>query len=468
MDKFLEAKDLSQSNKTIPDCIISPMYTFSENYIDLNEAFTNVEIFILKVNAEMDLQEDEESLIDYVNAQMSDVKKHRITSKNNLKIDFQITDKKLQASIDSMLNDKEMVYTSCDFIEYKDNTNLILRKIINIFSALCNRVLKNEKLELTWQKPNYWKDVDYLDNILVCNKPNSMTHTKLNNTRSKARFTIMIYLLKKIYNLLMVDSHINQREIYYQIINYVSSSNQVFSAIDTVSALLKEGTYDLKILSTSKGLAFGNLKIIMKDGEVIKYNKKGGTLIPNIVKNIKDIEASAFFILVVEKDAVFQKLSQENISQKIGRPFILITGKGYPDFSTRLFLKILWKLLSIPIFILADCDPYGIEIMLCYKYGSLSLHMFEELAVPNARWLGVHPSELNLLNIACKKMTENDMRKIRSIAKRSYMRSEPRIGEELKLLLKKRQKAEIEGLIKSNNFLSNFYLPNKLYTKDFM
>lgn len=46
-------------------------------------------------------------------------------------------------------------------------------------------------------------------------------------------------------------------------------------------------------------------------------------------------------------------------------------GKGYPDTNTRLILNKLRELHTLPIYALTDADPYGIEIMLTYRHGSL-------------------------------------------------------------------------------------------------
>lgn len=46
-------------------------------------------------------------------------------------------------------------------------------------------------------------------------------------------------------------------------------------------------------------------------------------------------------------------------------------GKGYPDTNTRLILAKLRELHTLPIHVFTDADPYGIEIMLTYRHGSL-------------------------------------------------------------------------------------------------
>lgn len=49
---------------------------------------------------------------------------------------------------------------------------------------------------------------------------------------------------------------------------------------------------------------------------------------------------------------------------------IIVTGKGYPDFATRLLVKEIQS-LEIPILGLFDSDPHGLEILTSYAVGSM-------------------------------------------------------------------------------------------------
>lgn len=113
--------------------------------------------------------------------------------------------------------------------------------------------------------------------------------------------------------------------------------------------------------------------------------------LPHLTAGIVDIRTTATHILLVEKDTVFKKLLQNNIIGRWNNKCILITvrtlmpcklllfsqvfapsqGKGYPDTNTRLILVKLRELHALPINVFTDADPYGIEIMLTYRHGSL-------------------------------------------------------------------------------------------------
>jgi len=47
-----------------------------------------------------------------------------------------------------------------------------------------------------------------------------------------------------------------------------------------------------------------------------------------------------------------------------------VQGKGYPDVATRVFARKLAFDLQLPTFVLVDCDPHGVDIMLTYRFGS--------------------------------------------------------------------------------------------------
>lgn len=90
----------------------------------------------------------------------------------------------------------------------------------------------------------------------------------------------------------------------------------------------------------------------------------GGKAIPSLVEKITNIRSRAEFVLLVEKDAAFMRLAEDRFYNEY--PCIIITGKGQPDVSTRLFLKMIKDQLQIPILGLMDADPYGLKILSVY------------------------------------------------------------------------------------------------------
>ena len=125
----------------------------------------------------------------------------------------------------------------------------------------------------------------------------------------------------------------------------------------------------------------------------------------------------------------------------------------------------LWKNTGIPIFALVDADPYGIEIMCVYRFGSLTTTWCaESLAVPSVRWLGLHPSDFPDLNQSqMKSFSKHDHIKCKAILNRPYIKHWPNLKEELETISSCEQKAEIENLPSSAE-----YILNKIIDKDWI
>lgn len=145
--------------------------------------------------------------------------------------------------------------------------------------------------------------------------------------------------------------------------------------------------------------------------------------------------------------------------------------------------------MALPVYILVDADAYGINIFFTYKFGSVVIkirtivsccfvycvsffqrlcHLSEQLAVPNIKWLGIHPSEISRLNISVQELKTRDKVIIKNLLKAPFIEHYPKIENELRILLERNVKSEMEGLIKTNTFFTDFYLHNKFLCSDFL
>lgn len=131
----------------------------------------------------------------------------------------------------------------------------------------------------------------------------------------------------------------------------------------------------------------------MTNGDVLDSSLYGGPLtLPTDPEKIDRIETLAEFVLIVEKESVFESLLSRNVFGTFERRFILITGKGYPDCCTRRIVHRLTEENQLAAYILVDADPFGVEIMLVYRHGSKSMSFSSQgLTTPALRWIGLHP-----------------------------------------------------------------------------
>ncbi|XP_036608432.1 meiotic recombination protein SPO11 isoform X2 [Trichosurus vulpecula] len=290
---------------------------------------------------------------------------------------------------------------------------------------------------------------------------------KSDSAQSAQRFALILKILSMIYKLVQSNTYATKRDIYYTDIQLFGNQSVVDNIINDISCMLKVPRRNLHILSTSKGLIAGNLSYIEEDGTKVNCTY-GSTAVavPSNIQGIRNLATDAKFLLIVEKDATFQRLLDDNFCNRLS-PCIIITGKGVPDLNTRLLVKKLWDTFHLPIFTLVDADPHGIEIMCIYKYGSLSMS-FEahNLTVPTIRWLGLLPSDIERLNIprgTLIPLTNRDQMKLDSILKRPYVTCQPFWKKEMEIMAHLKMKAEIQALtFISSDYLSRVYLPNKL------
>jgi DNA topoisomerase-6 subunit A len=168
-------------------------------------------------------------------------------------------------------------------------------------------------------------------------------------------------------------------------------SDAVLRDVEVLTGKLRE---EMLILSKEKGKVVGNMKI-RSGGDTIDLSRMGHGAYaiestPDLIE-FKDVEAE--YVLIVEKDAVFQQLHRIGYWRKTKS--ILITSAGQPDRATRRFVRRLNEELGLPIYILADSDPYGFYIYSVFKIGSITLsYESERLATPSARFLGVMMSDV--------------------------------------------------------------------------
>uniref|UniRef100_A0AAR2IP96 DNA topoisomerase (ATP-hydrolyzing) n=1 Tax=Pygocentrus nattereri TaxID=42514 RepID=A0AAR2IP96_PYGNA len=279
---------------------------------------------------------------------------------------------------------------------------------------------------------------------------------------------LFLKVLEMIYKLVQTDSYATKRDMYYNDPQLFVTQRNLDLIVDDISCMLRVPRRSLHVLATSKGFISGDLCYLEADGTRVECSSSSTTVpVSSNVSGITNIVSSAKFVLVVEKDATFQRLLDDEFCTRL-HPCIIITGKGVPDVNSRLMVRKLWETLHIPVFALVDADPHGIEIMCIYKYGSVSM-AFEapSLTIPCILWMGLLPSDIERLEVpqdALIPLTKNDESKLIGLRKRPYISCQPTWEREMDIMLKCKQKAEIQCLASiAPHFLTRVYLPNKLH-----
>ncbi|XP_004717198.1 meiotic recombination protein SPO11 isoform X1 [Echinops telfairi] len=344
----------------------------------------------------------------------------------------------------------------------------VLASIENIIQGIVASLASSEAPVFMMDNRSSWENIKFEDSVGLQMVSHCTTRKiKSDSPKSVQNFALILKVLSMIYRLVQSNTYATKRDIYYTNSQLFGTQTVVDNLINDISCMLKVPRRSLHILSTSKGLVAGNLSFTEEDGTRVSCTGcSTAVAVPSNIQGLRNVITDAKFLLIVEKDATFQRLLDDQFCSKMS-PCIMVTGKGVPDLNTRLLVKKLWDLFHLPLFTLVDADPHGIEIMCIYKYGSLSM-AFEahNLTVPAMRWLGLLPSDIQRLNVPQNTLiplTKRDQMKLDSILKRPYVTCQPFWRKEMEIMAASKMKAEIQALtFLSPDYLSRVYLPNKL------
>ena len=323
-------------------------------------------------------------------------------------------------------------------------------------------------------------------------------HRSFLNAGEAKKFMQTVLMASIIYEALKNNEYPTIRDLYYRgkhTIRYrkitsgriyeentwdeQKESDSVIRDIEVFIDMLRE---DMLILSKEKGKVVGNMRIKSGD-DIIDLSKMGhgAYAIEPTPDLIEFIDVDADFVLVIEKDAVFQQLHRAGFWRKYRA--ILVTSAGQPDRATRRFIRRLNEELKLPVYILTDSDPYGWYIYSVFKVGSINLSYESlRLATPEAKFLGVsmtdvfghkglgkrpYLSEAERRNFIIK-ATQRDIKRAKELMNYTWFKT-PRWKIEINIFLSKKVKLEIEALTsKGLKFLMDKYLPEKIQTGDWI
>ncbi|XP_028966420.1 meiotic recombination protein SPO11 [Galendromus occidentalis] len=279
-------------------------------------------------------------------------------------------------------------------------------------------------LEITFDS---WDSVNVETGVLR-SKDSFSRCSDLGTVNKVERFARLMVVLKIVYSLLTRNEISTVRQIFYDNVKLFENQMNVSLVLHDIAKLLDCSRRDLNVVSTAK------------------------------------VETSANVVLIVEKDAIFQKLLDQDaltFFRNLNIDLLLVTGKGVPDLNTRQLIHILAH-LAIPLakfFVLTDADAYGIEIAGIYSFGSLVQAYAENYGVPQISF-NMRPESRIVSSTMHQKRLQN-------LLVRPWMKLRRQWYQEVLKLLSLRCKAEIQALDQfGHSFLLRTYLSDKLRGKE--
>jgi DNA topoisomerase-6 subunit A len=251
-----------------------------------------------------------------------------------------------------------------------------------------------------------------------------------------------------------------------------SESNGLIEDLEVALGIKRE---DLNLTTDRKGFVAGPMTILDRFGgeeTLIDLEKQGrsGWSIPSDVDNGMDIKKlDADYVLVVEKDALWQRLNEDKFWKK--ENCILVTPKGQSTRGTRRLLRKLAD-RKLPVYCLMDCDAWGWYIYWTIKTGSMNLaYLGRDFAVPEARFIGVTMSDIDEFDFL-QKLTINakevDIKRAEEMLGYPWINRHPEWVKELKMVLKTKKKIEQDALQGQRLTFVGEYINKKIKKKDWL
>ena len=274
------------------------------------------------------------------------------------------------------------------------------------------------------------------------------------------------------------DIHASIREAYYSLKRSIgnthentfdeqSESDPIIVDLEVTLDILRE---QLHLNADRSGVAAGNV-VIEDRGDTIDWGRlgSGGLSVPSNVEDIEFKKVSAKFVLVVEKNATFDRLNEDKFWKK--HNCVLIGTHGQAARGTKRLIHNIHEKTKLPVYVFTDADAYGYYIYSVIKSGSINLaHASEAFATPSARFIGLtmHDIEHYGLQKYTIRATDSDVKRAKEMMNYQWFQNKE-WQHELNIMMKKKIKAEQEALASRHlKFVSETYLPEKIKKKDFL
>ena len=285
--------------------------------------------------------------------------------------------------------------------------------------------------------------------------------------------TLRMMALSK--ELVDTDDIATKREAYYVSKNWdearFNEQPESDAVIEDVEALFSVNREQLGFIPEEKGGdVAGQLIVIDHDretGEELRIDctrfGSGAYSIPISVEQL-EFETGADFILAIETAGMFQRLVKHAYWRSAN--CILVSLGGVPTRACRRFIRRLADSRGIPVYVFVDGDPYGYSnIYRTLKVGSgNAAHLNEFFCVPQARFLGVTPSDIEDYDLPTHPLKDVDVKRAKDALKNDpFIQHHKAWQEALTRQIKMGVRVEQQALAKHGlNYVIDEYLPNKM------
>lgn len=317
-------------------------------------------------------------------------------------------------------------------------------------------------------------NIEYDSNDEVWVYGDKVSTRSANSVNGAEKLLKMAYTLEFLIQIIEEDRSSTLRELYYLSeswdfnqaqFNSQSESDKTIEDIEIVSGIRREDFYMRPEESGATILGPLEIREQTRRGDRVIHCQEdvgeGGYQIPTNPDTIEFLNNNANFVLAVETGGMRDRLVENGFDEDHNA--LIVHLKGQPSRSTRRLIKRFHEELNLPITVFTDSDPWSYRIYGSVAYGSIkSAHLSRYLATPQAKFIGIQPTDIKDYNLPSDPLSDNDINALESEL------TDPRFDtdywkDQINTQLDIGKKAEQQSLASQGlDFVTDTYLPTRL------
>jgi DNA topoisomerase-6 subunit A len=325
------------------------------------------------------------------------------------------------------------------------------------------------------------KNIEYDEKRDLIRLRKSLGRREFFNLGHVRKFTQTVLVAALAKELLEEDKTASLREVYYQLKHTIPVINEnTFEEQRESDAVIEDLERTLGVVrelmhikADRRGSLYGDITLRdkkRKDEWNCSKLGMGGWSIPSTIEDIEILDINADYVIVVEKDALFERLVEEKFPEKMNA--ILISVKGQASRGAKRLIHRLRYEHKLPVIVFTDGDAWGYYIYSVIKRGSMKLsHFSEYLATPDAKFVGMTMDDIEEYNLkrVTMKLKPIDEKRVKELMNYPWFKKNKDWQRQFKKMLNWKVKIEQDALAsKSLDFVANKYLPEKIENERFL
>ena len=238
------------------------------------------------------------------------------------------------------------------------------------------------------------------------------------NVAHARKFMQTNMIMAKANDYLLHNKTASIREIYYELKHTIEGTKEnTFEGQDESDPVIVDLEHSvntirekLNLHANPKGTLYGNITLRDKMHNNDKFNAsklgRGGWSVMSRLEpeEIEIVESDADYLLVVETEAMFERLIEEGFPK--ANKCLLVGVGGQAARGARRLIHRIHNELDLPTYVFTDGDPYGWYIYSVIKQGSMALAAHSEfMSVPKSKYIGMTLDDVKTYKL--ENVTEN-------------------------------------------------------------